>query len=477
MLSNTAPFHLAGNIYYVGTDKISSHLIDTGEGLILIDTGYDENAEMIIDSMSILGFDIHDVKYIIHSHGHGDHTHASAELSKRSGAKTWLHKDDERFLEGRFVPDHYIQDGDTLRLGNTEITFLHTPGHSLGTVTLFFHTEVDGKRYRVGMFGGAGVNQLKRNYLKTRGLSYLQRVMFFETLERLQSEHVDIPLGNHPWHTHTLRKHQQSLTAKDNPFIDPNHWKPFLIELGEKLVQIIKEESQTGFVNYAHRGASEYAPENTMMAFYLGLYMGANGIETDVQLTKDNVPVLFHDDTLLRMTGESGSIQDYTYHQLRQMHVTKNGLEDKIVSLKDFLDHFAFRDIWLAIELKQPGTAKAVADAVREYGIAHKTVVTSFHFSELRELRSYAPELTTGYLTKNIDQETLSKMREVGIDELCPKADEVTSPKVEHWHMQGFNVRAWGVFNQDLMHNAFASGVDGMTVNFPDKLTAIMTQE
>lgn len=472
MFSNMKPFRLAGNIYYVGTDKISSHLIDTGEGLILIDTGYDENAEMIVDSMAILGFDIADVKYIVHSHGHGDHTHASGALAKRSGAKTWLHEADVRFLEGRYVPDHYIQDGDVLRLGNTEIEFVHAPGHSLGTVAMFFYVEVDGKRYRAGMFGGAGVNQLKRRYLKERGLSYLQRVMFFETLKKLENQQVDIPLGNHPWHNHTKRKYEQSLTSTQNPFIDPDAWKPFLQTLGEKLKQIIREESRTGFVNYAHRGASEYAPENTMMAFYLGMYMGASGIVTDVQLTKDGVPVLFHDSTLERVTGESGSISDYTFAQLQRFRVQKNGLADRIVSLKDFLDHFAYRDITFALELKQPGTAKAVADAVREYGIAAKTVVTSFRFSELCALRAYAPELTTGYLTKNVNDETLEKMRQIGVDELCPLADEVTVEKVEHWHHQGFNVRAWGVSNAELMKQVYDAYADGMTVNFPDVLCA-----
>ena len=68
------------------------------------------------------------------------------------------------------------------------------------------------------------------------------------------------------------------------------------------------------FVNYAHRGASEYTPENTLLAFYTGVYMGANGIETDVQMTKDGILVLFHDDTILRLTGAPGSIRDYTLH-------------------------------------------------------------------------------------------------------------------------------------------------------------------
>ena len=86
------------------------------------------------------------------------------------------------------------------------------------------------------------------------------------------------------------------------------------------------------FINYAHRGASEYYPENTALSFRKGLEMGANGIETDVQKTKDGVVVLFHDDTLNRVTGKSGSIADYTYSELLEFDVVKGELKEKIIS-------------------------------------------------------------------------------------------------------------------------------------------------
>ncbi len=473
MENKVTPFRMIGNIYYVGSSKYSCHLIDTGEGLILIDTGCEANAPMIVESMTQLGFSVADVKYIVHSHGHYDHSQASAEIVRLSGAKTWLHREDLRYLDGKFVPDHYIEDGDVLILGNTKMEFVHAPGHTLGTVAIFFDVAVDGKNYRAGMFGGAGTNQLKRRYLKDRGLSYLQRVMFFESVEMLKKYRVDIPLGNHPWHNHTLKKAELLATAKENPFIDPQLWGTFLEELEEKLRVILREEAKTGFVNYAHRGASQYAPENTMMAFDLGLSMGANGIETDIQLTKDGVAVLFHDDTLARMTGKPGSVADYTYEELRWFWVEKGILKDRIPTLKDFLDKYADKDITFALELKKPGTHKIVEDAVRSYGIETKTVVTSFIFDELLALRDYAPELTAGYLTKNVNGETLQKMRQAGIDELCPKADEITAEKVVYWHESGFNVRAWGVSTPELMIQAYEAGVDGMTVNFPDQLTSL----
>ena len=88
-------------------------------------------------------------------------------------------------------------------------------------------------------------------------------------------------------------------------------------------------------INYAHRGASEYAPENTLSSFYLGLIQGANGIETDVQRTRDGVPVLFHDDTIDRVSDGHGKISDYTFDQLKKVKIYGNcttGFYDQIVS-------------------------------------------------------------------------------------------------------------------------------------------------
>ena len=70
-------------------------------------------------------------------------------------------------------------------------------------------------------------------------------------------------------------------------------------------------------INYAHRGASEYAPENTLSAFYLGLMQGANGIETDVRRTKDGELVLFHDSKLARVTDGDGPLAEHSLAELK----------------------------------------------------------------------------------------------------------------------------------------------------------------
>lgn len=473
MLSDVKPFNMISNIYYVGSQRYCSHIIDTGDGLIMIDNGYEENADMILDSMNILGLDIKNLKIIIHSHGHGDHSWATPKLVSLSGAKVYMHKADLRYLKEGQGADVYVKEGDIIKLGNTEILCYETPGHTLGTLSFFFNITENGKTYRAGMFGGAGTNQLKKEYLLSRhvGLTYLQRGMFFESIERLKKEHVDVMLGNHPWNNDTFGRQARKAESDVNPFIDDTIWCKFLDTVKHNLETVIEVESKTHFVNFAHRGASEYTPENTMLAFNLGIFMGANGIETDVQLTKDGVPVLFHDDTITRMTGEEGSISDYTFEELQNFNVTKNKFFDKIVKLEDFIRFFHFRDITFAIELKQRGTAKPTIDILRKYDLKSKITITSFNFDELCDAREYGPEFKAGYLTNNITDELLTKMSEKGIDEICPEAHMTNREIVSKWHKMGFNVRAWGVYDEDLMKQAYDAGCDGMTVNFPDKLT------
>ena len=231
------------------------------------------------------------------------------------------------------------------------------------------------------------------------------------------------------------------------------------------------------FVNYAHRGASTYYPENTLSAFYAGLTMGANGIETDVHRTKDGVLVLFHDDTLDRVTDGSGPISEHTYDQLLGLTVRSGVYDrtDKIVSFDDFLKYFSWRELTFAIELKQDFIEKETIDLLNQYNLREKVILTSFHFDNLARAKAYAPEYRIGYLfgPKNTD-DPVEKMRSIGGEQLCPRADMLTREQVDAYHAMGFSVRAWGVKDEALMRHAVECGADGMTVNFPDKLTALL---
>lgn len=222
------PFKIADGLYFVGTHQSSSHMIDTGDGLILIDTGYANTSDMVLSSVKALGFNPKDIKYIIHTHHHGDHVDATPAIVHATGAKTVISKRDDPIayaLHG-IKADLTVEDGDTLTLGNKTILFLLTPGHTVGTISLFFDTTYEGKAYRVGMFGGAGVNTLVP---ESRDFYPECREDYAKSIERLLCENVDIFIGNHVWNNDTEEKGKRLLAGGENEFIDSDEWKKFLL--------------------------------------------------------------------------------------------------------------------------------------------------------------------------------------------------------------------------------------------------------
>ena len=242
-IGRMSPFRVIGNVYFAGTYQASSHLIDTDDGLILIDTGYENTTYLVLQSIWELGFNPKDIKYIINTHWHWDHTEASAAIAELSGAKNVIGEFDAPFVieRGYFTPDILVKDGDTLTLGNTTIRFMHTPGHTKGTVSFFFEVEEDGKKYTVGQFGGAGVNSLVPSFA-----TYYEGCIedYRNSLERLTKEHVDVFIGNHCWNNLTREKGEIINEGGENLFIDETEWPNFLefcrvrlegLERGEKI--------------------------------------------------------------------------------------------------------------------------------------------------------------------------------------------------------------------------------------------------
>lgn len=226
-------------------------------------------------------------------------------------------------------------------------------------------------------------------------------------------------------------------------------------------------------INYAHRGASEYAPENTLSSFYLGLLQGANGIETDVQKTKDGVLVLFHDDTLDRVSNKQGKLCDYTWDELKDAEIygsCTTGFYDRIVTLREFLEKFSQYDIKFAIELKGADVEGETLEMVKEFGIMDKTTFTSFRYAYIQKIKGLDPAARVGWLTSSIADEAIESLLKISGEEFAPEAELITEAFMEKCRNAGLGVRAWGVSNIALMKKMCALGVDGMTVNFPDRL-------
>lgn len=238
-LGKMRPFKIVGNTYFVGTYQASCHIIDTGDGLIMIDPGYSRTAYLVLDSIYQLGFSPQDIKYIINTHWHGDHVEATAAFANLSGAKTLLGRDDVEKAARYFTPDIIVNDNDMLTLGNISVRFLHTPGHTKGTISFFYDVEENERTYRVGMFGGAGLNTMVKSAFDFEGC----REAYLSSLERLKKEKVDVFIGNHTWNNDTYGKALKLFAGEENDFIDDKLWLRFLEHCEERLMKIMMEDS------------------------------------------------------------------------------------------------------------------------------------------------------------------------------------------------------------------------------------------
>ena len=227
-------------------------------------------------------------------------------------------------------------------------------------------------------------------------------------------------------------------------------------------------------INYAHRGASEYAPENTLSSFYLGLLQGANGIETDVRATADGALVLFHDSTVDRVSDGVGRVCDYTLDQLKGLKIYGNstrGFFDRVVTLREFLERFSQYDLRFAIELKGEGVEAQTLELAKEFGIMERTTFTSFRFEYISKVKELDPAARVGWLTSDVSDEAVAQLLSIGGEEMAPQASLITPELMRKWREAGLGVRAWGVSSIALMKAMCELGVDGMTVNFPDRLS------
>ncbi len=247
------PFRIAGGLYYVGNKDVSSHLIDTGEGLILLDTAFPQTVYLLLESIRRLGFCPDDVRFIVNLHGHYDHFGGTRAIAELTGARTALGKEDIMILTERpeltwapeygaefheaFDVDIPLSDGDVVSLGDTEIECVHIPGHTPGSMSYFFKVRHEGRDYAAGIHGGPGLNTLSDEYLRKYALPSTTRQDYMRSLEKLKSRRVDIFIGAHPGQNDTLGKRDR-MTEDRNPFLDETAWPTFLDQLERNAKQL-----------------------------------------------------------------------------------------------------------------------------------------------------------------------------------------------------------------------------------------------
>ena len=253
------PFRVWGNLYFTGGLPASVHIVDTGDGLMLFDCGYQESLYLILHSMWRLGLNPANIRKILITHGHIDHCGAAKALRELTGCQLYISAADAPAVMGKtetdltygtefkmpflfFEPDFLLRDGDTVTLGNTTVRAVATPGHTAGTLSYFFNVYDRDRTLRAGLHGGAGVNSLSRAYLTAHGLPFSLRDDYLASMRRLADEPVDIYLGNHAAQNHTPRRYRELCAGNPDAFVDPAAWRTFLAACEKDLHTLLEKE-------------------------------------------------------------------------------------------------------------------------------------------------------------------------------------------------------------------------------------------
>ncbi len=219
------PFQIFDNIYYVGIDWVSAYLVDTGSGLVLIDSLYGKWVATLERNIRQLGFDPAQIKYVINTHGHFDHAGGSAHFQKQYGAQIVMTEEDWQIaLAEPDVPLFYIptpkrdivaKDGDKIAVGDNEFTLYNTPGHTNGVLSIRYTARDGDNAHTVMTLGGVGLNFSGAERTETYINSYLR-------LQSIQDD-IEVSLPNHQAMGRVFERRdrlKQRDAAAPHPFVD-----------------------------------------------------------------------------------------------------------------------------------------------------------------------------------------------------------------------------------------------------------------
>lgn len=239
------PFQLIGTIYYVGTEGIAVYVIKTTQGLILMDTAMPQSTGMIKDNIAKLGFKVADIKIILNSHAHLDHTGGFAEIRKETGAQLVAGERDKPLLEGGYYPgdeknedlafpavkvDRTVKEGDKVTLGDTTLTAHATPGHSPGC-TSWEMTVKDGNQDREVLFFCSGTVALNRLVGQPTYPGIVDD--YRATYAKVKAMKIDVLLGPHPEVYGMQVKRAEMKDDAPNPFVKPGELATYATSLSE----------------------------------------------------------------------------------------------------------------------------------------------------------------------------------------------------------------------------------------------------
>ncbi|HMO57016.1 MAG TPA: glycerophosphodiester phosphodiesterase [Roseiflexaceae bacterium] len=230
----------------------------------------------------------------------------------------------------------------------------------------------------------------------------------------------------------------------------------------------------------AHRGASAYAPENTLRAFALAQQQGADMCELDVQLTADGVPVVFHDDTTIRWDGNERLISSCTLADLQRLSIGG----ERVATLTEVAEFARATGMRLNIELKGPGLGAETAAVIRAFGIDELVLISSFWESALLEIGTIAPHLPRAYLmgvhtlrpgVRFRESWPVLALRKAGASVWHPAYQiPLLFRVIPVVRRAGYRVNVWTVNSVEMMRRLIAIGIDGIITDTPDVLRRML---
>lgn len=236
---------------------------------------------------------------------------------------------------------------------------------------------------------------------------------------------------------------------------------------------------------WAHRGASGYAPENTLEAFALAVEQKADGVELDVQLTKDKELVVIHDETIERVSNAQGYVKDFTWEELKKCCVNRTipGYREVFIpTLKEVYQLLKDTNLTINVELKTsliwyPQIEEKVLSLTKEMGLLDQVIISSFNHYSIRKIKEIEPDVKTGILYSDVLYDIASYSHKVGTDALHPIylhrfmesvwRDELTARMPLH---------IWTVNAEEDMEFFISNNVDAIITNYPDKARRIIEQ-
>lgn len=237
--------------------------------------------------------------------------------------------------------------------------------------------------------------------------------------------------------------------------------------------------------NFAHRGFSGKYPENTMLAFRKAVEEGVDGIELDVQLTKDGEVVIIHDETIDRTTDGKGLVVSYTYDELRKFDASfkfrgQCGF-NPIPTLREYFELVKDKNLVTNIELKTGlneyfGIEEKVWKLIEEYRLEDRVLISSFnHYSVLR-MKSIAPNLKYGLLTETWIINAGKYTEDVGVECYHPHFFSMTAENVKELKEHNIEINVYTVNEEKDIRDMIEKGIDIVIGNYPDLTKKILEE-